>query len=135
MSNMQTALNNQNNTVVKHSTKTCRLTNILKGRLHSLFQRKNLLRLSDICPIIPRLCAGILQCTSLNYWLHLRVTFQHPPPTKHSFTQIKGASWEHSKIKQLNSSYHAYAMYPNLTYLILTAIFHFSLNCDNASSK
>ena len=32
------------------------------------------------------------------------------------------------KSKQFNSSYPAYAMYPNLTYPILTAIFHFSVN-------
>ena len=55
---MQTLLNNQNITVVKHNTKTCRLINILQGRLHSLFQRKNLPMLSDIFRIIPRLCAG-----------------------------------------------------------------------------
>ena len=57
MSNMQTLFNNQNITVVKHNTKTCRLVNILQERLNSLFQQTNLLRLSDICRIIPRLCA------------------------------------------------------------------------------
>ena len=57
MSNMQTLFNNQNITVVKHNNKTCRLVNILQERLNSLFQQTNLLRLSDICRIIPRLCA------------------------------------------------------------------------------
>ena len=143
---MQTILNNQKITMVKHNTKSCRLINILQGRLHYLFQQRNFLRLSDICRIIPRLCAG----DSTMYRLILLTSPQGnlPTPTTNPkfFCANKGCNsgdltykcgisvflfpcFERiRKSKQCNSSYPAYAIHPNSTYLILTAIFHFSLN-------
>ena len=152
---MQTLLNDQNITEVKHNTKTYRLINILLGRLHSLFQQNNLLRLSDICRIIPRFFAGDSTMYRLKLLTSPEGNLPTPTPIPTFFYANKGCNsgdltykcgisvHSHAfpcfkrirKSKQSNSSYPAYVMYSNLTYPILTAIFHFSLNCYNLSSK
>lgn len=126
--------------VVKHNTKTCILIDILWGRLHSL-----LLKLSDICRIILRLCAG----DSTKYRLKLLTSPGDSLPTTTPrpkiFLRELRVHFQRSnlqlqyiclalfpcfecirKSKQFHSSYSACAIHPNLTYPLLTpfSIFH-----------
>lgn len=142
---MQTLFNNQNITVVKHNTKTCILINILWGRLHSLFQQNNLLKLSDICRIILRLCAGDPTKYRLKLLTSPGDSLPTTTPRPNIFLRELRVHFQRSnlqlqyiclslfpcfecirKSKQFHSSYSACAIHPNLTYPLLTpfCIFH-----------
>ena len=145
---MQTLLNDQNITEVKHNTKTYRLINILWGRLHSLFQQNNL-RLSDICRVIPRLYAGDFTMYQLKLLTSPEGYLPTPTPNPKFFYANKGFQFQRSNLQlqyicsslfpcfecirkstQFHSSYPACTIHPNFTYPILTPIFHFSLNVE-----
>ena len=144
MRNMQTLLNDQNITEVKHNTKTYRLINILWGRLHSLFQQNNL-RLSDICRVIPRLYAGDSTMCRLKLLTSPEGYLPTPTPNPKLFYANKGFQFQRSNLQlqyicsslfpcfecirkstQFHSSYPARTIHPNFTYPILTlfSIFH-----------